>query len=617
VYAPADFSDGSSLYHTDEATYTGTEELMTPFASGKPHDAGPITFAMFLDIGWGSVGAPVTPTPTPTATPGPTATPVPSGTRPANDDFGSAQVLTGSSGRVAGRSVGATREAGEPSHAGNIGGASVWYRWTAPVSGRVTFSTAGSSFDTIMAAYVGSQVNSLAKPSQGALGDDASDVDRTSRVTFDVAAGRVYFVAVDGYADSTGTAQGNVSLSWSLTASAPVGPSNNDFARAQVLAGTAGRVAGTTLNANRQVGEPVHGGAGRSVWYRWTVPATRRWTFTTSGSNLDTTLSLYTGSILGSLRRIGADDDDAPVRTSSVTLSLSAGTIVYIAVDSKGTAGGPFVLSFGLAPANDDVSAAQVLAGDSGAVRATTAFASRQVGEPVHGGASGNSSVWYRWTAPANGTATWRTTGSAFDTLLSIYRGTPFTALSRVVSVDNDSGVLTGTATFVAQAGTTYWVAVDGKNASSGVLALGWRLVRAPSNDLFVGATSLSGVSGTASGSNVVASIESGESRHAGVGAGRSVWYRWTAPQTGRATFVAYSPTIRPIVVAYSGSTVKTLASAGSQVARDSTSMTIALDAVAGRAYWIAVDSQNIGVDTASGAFILRWSLRATSQPSA
>ncbi len=72
---------------------------------------------------------------------------------PANDNFASATVITGVSGATAGSTVGATKETGEPNHAGNPGGASVWFRWVAPVNGTVTFNTEGSAFDTIMGVY--------------------------------------------------------------------------------------------------------------------------------------------------------------------------------------------------------------------------------------------------------------------------------------------------------------------------------------------------------------------------------------------------------------------------------------------------------------------------------
>jgi len=78
-----------------------------------------------------------------------------------NDNFANAQVLNGSSGKVAGFNLRATKEAGEPNHAGSAGGASVWYRWQAPFTGAVNFSTVLSDFDTVLAVYTGSSVNTL------------------------------------------------------------------------------------------------------------------------------------------------------------------------------------------------------------------------------------------------------------------------------------------------------------------------------------------------------------------------------------------------------------------------------------------------------------------------
>jgi len=38
-------------------------------------------------------------------------------------------------------------------HAGEVGGHSVWFRWTAPASGPVDFNTVGSDFNTTLAVY--------------------------------------------------------------------------------------------------------------------------------------------------------------------------------------------------------------------------------------------------------------------------------------------------------------------------------------------------------------------------------------------------------------------------------------------------------------------------------
>src|SRR2546428_13201624 len=73
----------------------------------------------------------------------------PAWAQPVNDNFANAQLLFGPGGFISGNSTGATEEPGEAFIVGIPAGASVWYKWTAPASGPVTFATAGSEFDTI------------------------------------------------------------------------------------------------------------------------------------------------------------------------------------------------------------------------------------------------------------------------------------------------------------------------------------------------------------------------------------------------------------------------------------------------------------------------------------
>jgi hypothetical protein len=135
---------------------------------------------------------------------------------PAADALANATVLAGPAGTVASSSLGATREAGEPLHAGKPGGASIWFRWSAPSTGVVRLDTVGSGFDTLLAVYTGL--------TPGALVERASDEDHggyfTSALRFNAVAGTSYAIAVDGL----GGAQGSVVLSWDLTPGAAPAP---------------------------------------------------------------------------------------------------------------------------------------------------------------------------------------------------------------------------------------------------------------------------------------------------------------------------------------------------------------------------------------------------------
>ena len=123
-----------------------------------------------------------------------------------NDNFSNALLLTGNSGSVSGSSRGATKQGGEPKHAGANGGASIWYNWTASVTGPVAFDTLGSGFDTVLGIYTGATINTLTVVAS----DDNSGGAGASRVTLSATNGITYRIAVDGKNGSNGI----VNLNW-------------------------------------------------------------------------------------------------------------------------------------------------------------------------------------------------------------------------------------------------------------------------------------------------------------------------------------------------------------------------------------------------------------------
>ena len=246
---------------------------------------------------------------------------------PPNDDLAAAEDLgNGTVGTATGSNLWATAEAGEPSHQGvSAATASIWYRWTAPRSGPTFVDTCGSSFDTTLAVYRGSSVDSLGRV---ATNDDRCELQ--SAVRFYAVAGTTYQIAVDGI----GGAQGSIELK--LRMSTP--PLNDDFANAaDVGPGLLETISGNALDATPQSREPNHAGrpAQGSVWYRWTAPSDRDMQLDTCGSNYDTILAVYTGTDLGALEPVASNDDACDVQ-SAVRFDATAGTSYQIAVDSFG-----------------------------------------------------------------------------------------------------------------------------------------------------------------------------------------------------------------------------------------------------------------------------------------
>jgi sugar lactone lactonase YvrE len=120
---------------------------------------------------------------------------------PPNDNFATAAIVSGSTFRITDTNTGATTETSEPHHAGNTGGASVWWRWTAPASTAVSLDTWSSSFDTVVAVYTGSSVGALTPIAS----DHNSGGPNVSALSFSAAAGTTYFIAVDGFGGARGS----------------------------------------------------------------------------------------------------------------------------------------------------------------------------------------------------------------------------------------------------------------------------------------------------------------------------------------------------------------------------------------------------------------------------
>ena len=116
--------------------------------------------------------------------------------------------LTGTSASASGTNVGATKQPGEPDHAGDPGGQSVWYRWQAPLSERVFIDVCDNDFSTLLAVYTGGG-------SVGSLHEVASSNAFTTgncSVDFVASAGTTYRIAVDGSASAPGFNTGTFTL---------------------------------------------------------------------------------------------------------------------------------------------------------------------------------------------------------------------------------------------------------------------------------------------------------------------------------------------------------------------------------------------------------------------
>lgn len=132
---------------------------------------------------------------------------------PANDSFNNRSRLVGDSLALSAYNFSATAQSGEPSFAGEPASRSVWFTWTAPANGNVTFDTIGSSFDTRLAVYRGETLANLTLIAESASATGA----KFSKVRFDVTAGDVYQIVVDGVGGASGDFRLTYDYSWNFT----------------------------------------------------------------------------------------------------------------------------------------------------------------------------------------------------------------------------------------------------------------------------------------------------------------------------------------------------------------------------------------------------------------
>jgi hypothetical protein len=528
-----------------------------------------------------------------------------------NDNFGDRLSLSGTDLSLAAHNFDATAEPGEPNHAGQPAARSVWWTWTAPGHGNLALklsgdntNTAGAPFYKLLAVYTGSDLSGLTLRA-----DSGSVFMLTNQLTLDIAGGTPYQIAADG----VGAAMGRLQLELAFTPA----PANDNFTDRITLRGINVTATGSNVGATKEPGEPDHAGyaGGHSVWWSWMSPTNGSVALELSGSIPSKLLAVYTGDALSSLAAVRSNLTSEA--TNRITFNVTAGTSYQIAVDGHAGQTGNVLLKvqFRPGPANDRFQDRIALPADPGNYSGSNLGATSEPGEPNHGGYPAHRSVWWSWTAPANGVVTLTIAGDnasadggPFYKLIGVYSGP---SLGELVTNALSSGlVLTNRVTFDVAGSRDYAIAVDGYNGGQGAVQLSLDFAAAPPNDDFADRFVLSGPVTSVTGSNVAATRQPGEPNHASLG-GQSVWWTWTAPAAGRVVVSTAGSSFDTLLAVYRGTNVSSLVSvvsnndfAGQRASE------VSFGAVGGTAYQIAVD----GFLQDAGAVRLTLSQRGASK---
>lgn len=389
-------------------------------------------------------------------------------TVPSNDNFVPTAKIPDGGGTVVGDNTFATLQTGEPAHAGVAGAVrSVWWNWAPVRSGPVLVDTAGSTFDTVVAVYTNSPLNTtLTNLSLVAGTNDAGGILQ-GYVKFNAVAGLTYRVAVaSASANSSGQIRLRVlfdadpdtqppTITITNLVSGPQSvtnpPSGLIVTNAQlVLSGTA-IDPGINAIGVRQVQVVLNNGLAVSATGTndWTVPL-----FLTPGANL---ISISASDFSGNV---------------SVPVAFQVNYRVFD-------------------PFNDVLANALELAGAIGSMNTNTANATSEPGEPLHVGKQGGKSVWYFFTPATDGLLSLTTSNSTYDTLLAVYTGTRVDRLTAAGANDDAPfpDVVHSDLQQAVRAGVRYYIAVDGLAGASGQLVLTYSFTALPIYQVTVNAT--------------------------------------------------------------------------------------------------------------------------------
>ncbi len=316
----------------------------------------------------------------------------------------------------------------------------------------------------------------------------------------------------------------------------------------------------TCANPTNPVPTCGNGSNDRAVFYHWIATGAGTVSVDTFGSDYDTILSVWTGTC-GALVSRGCNDDTGGTQ-SQIVFSVASGDDLTFLVSAFSNNGGNLKFHFLYTPhnANNDTCSAPTLItvtpySDTEDATATTTSAS----DPVQscGTSTPEHSVFYRWTAPADGIVRADTFGSSYDTALSAHTGT-CGSLAQVACSDDVAGYgLQSQVEFAVTTGTALtFMVTDQLGAAKPILLYHLDFsTPAPPHDLCTTAKVVTSAPYSDVTNTYGATTSPGEPAP-GCGnpnAGKSVWYEYTPPADGTVTVDTLGSVYDTILTAWTG----------------------------------------------------------------
>lgn len=243
----------------------------------------------------------------------------------------------------------------------------------------------------------------------------------------------------------------------------------------------------------------------------------------------------------------------------------------------------PASAALAVPPGNDNFADAESLGiGLPVDITRSNVGATRESLEPNHGFAASQETVWFEWEADVTGFVTVSVCDSDLKAIVVVYTGDALGSLMKAADGNGSEGpdcmFSQAEYSFEATEGSLYKIVVAGdgfhfpdqpRPVTAGDFSLQLEATPPPANDDFQDAATLQGditeepggdrfYFASAPGYNWMATKEPGEQDHGSVPGGASVWYSWTAPESGDASVSACCGSQKSIGL-YQGGSVTSL----------------------------------------------------------
>lgn len=378
--------------------------------------------------------------------------------KPPNDDFENAAkippqgTITQADNRLA------TIQLGEPQHAGVPVQRSLWWSWSTTTSTPVIVDTAGTSFDddAVLAIYNGPNLTNLIEVGSSLATANGANGTRAPFVKFTAQPNLTYWIAVAQ--TSTGTnSPGRVVLR--LQPNGDIDTTPPTVRVTNYLSGIFIRSQTNIIVLSGMAEDPPPNASGIRE---------------SDGVQYKVNNDLLFQSAIGS----------SNWTTAPIKLQSGVNNIYIKAFDRADNESGTIQFTVNYNPQtilNDLFGFATTLTDVSGSVTATNSSATKEFGEPAHGGNEGGHSLWWAYTPPTDGVLLVSTRGSTFDTLLGVYTMNDpldhqIADLVTVAENDDSPDVTDGTSevSVTVQGGKLYYIAVDGFGGQTGIINLAY-----------------------------------------------------------------------------------------------------------------------------------------------